>query len=286
MHRSAPILLTLLLTAPLLAGCNKIQARVEMKKGNTLYANESYREALDQFQKGLELDPHATFAWRSVGLTALALFHPGDESPENKQFAETAIDAFQKYLEDYPDDEKVRQYLLTTYVNTHRFDDALAAIEHMEQQAGKPEVKEQLEASKVRVLVQADQLDKAYELTKAYNGPDKPELLYTIGVTHWGKSYNATADMDPAERAHHVDTGLAALQEAMQIKPEYFEAMVYYNLLYREKAKMEPDPLKQQEYFAVAQEWVVKAKALRDKLKAQQEQQQKEQQKNQAAPAT
>lgn len=286
MHRSAPILLALLLTAPLLTGCNKIQARVEMKKGNTLYANESYREALEQFQKGLELDPHATFGWRSVGLTALALFHPGDESPENKHFAETAIDAFQKYLEDYPDDEKVRQYLLTTYVNTKRFDDALAAIEHMEQQADKPEVKQQLEASKVRVLVQADQLEKAYELVKTYNGPDKPELLYTIGVTNWGKSYNATADMDPAQRAHYVDTGLAALQEAMQIKPEYFEAMVYYNLLYRERAKMEPDPLKQQEYYAVAQEWVAKAKALRDKLKAQQEQQQKEQQKNQPAPAT
>src|SRR5262245_5355883 len=115
MHRSTPILLALLLlTAPLLTGCNKVQARVEMKKGNNLYQNENYREALDQFQKGLELDPGATFAWRSVGLTALALFKPGDESPQNKQYADTAIEAFQKYLEDYPDDEKVRQYLLTT----------------------------------------------------------------------------------------------------------------------------------------------------------------------------
>jgi tetratricopeptide (TPR) repeat protein len=281
MHRSTPILLALLLTAPLWTGCNKVQARVELKKGNNLYRDENYREALDQFQKGLDLDPSATFAWRSVGLTALALFRPGDESPQNKEFADTAINAFKKYLDDYPDDSKVREYLLTTYVNTHRYEDALAAIDHMEQEAKKPELKAQLEASKIRVLVQADQLDKAYEMVKAYNAPDKPELLYTIGVTNWGKSYNATADMDPAQRAHYVDTGLAALQEAMQIKPEYFEAMVYYNLLYREKAKLETDPAKQQEYIALAQEWVTKAQELRKKLKSQQDQQQ-----TKPAPAT
>jgi tetratricopeptide (TPR) repeat protein len=285
MQRSTPILLALLLTAPLWTGCYKVQARVEMKKGNALYANESYKEALDQFQKGLELDPSATFAWRSVGLTALALFHPGDESPQNKEYADIAIKGFQNYLEDYPDDEKVREYLLTTYVNTNRYDEALAAIDKMAQQQEKPEGKAQLEASKIRVLVQADRLDDAYKLAQAYNGEDKAELLYTIGVTNWGKSYNATADMDPVQRAHYVDTGLDALNKALTVKPEYFEAMVYYNLLFREKAKLETDPFKQQDYIAQAQTWVDKAKALREKIKAQEKKDKEEQdKKNQAAP--
>ena len=39
-----------------------------------------------------------------------------------------------------------------------------------------------------------------------------------------------------------------ALQKALEIKPESFEAITYINLLYREKAKVETDPVKAQEY--------------------------------------
>ena len=229
------MLLALLLTAtPLLTGCHKVQARAELKKGNALYANEEYREALVEFQKGLELDPGVTFAWRSVGLTALALFKPGDESPENKQYADTAIDAFQKYLVDYPDDDKVRDYLLSTFVNTKRYDDALTAIDKMAEAAQTPEAKTKLLGSKVSLLVQADRLDDAWKTAQAYSGPDKPELLYTVGQAYWNSSFHATAEVDPATRATWVDIGMTALDEALKIKPEYFEAMVYKNLLYRE----------------------------------------------------
>jgi len=279
------MLLALLLTAPLLTGCGKVQARVELKKGNALYQSESYKEALQQFQRGLELDPAATFAWRSVGLTALALFKPGDESPANKEYATTALDAFQKYLADYPEDEKIRDYLLSTYVNTKRYNEALAALDKMEQQPGlTPENKAKLEASKIRVLVQADRLDEATKIAQTYNGPDKAEILYTIGVTDWGKSYNATADMDPATRAKYVDTGLQSLQQALQIKPDYFEAMVYYSLLFREKGKLAAaDPVKTAEYVAQAEEWKNKAVELRKKQKAAEAEKEKQKQ-QQPAP--
>jgi len=285
MHRSTPMLLALLLTAtPLLTGCHKVQARAELKKGNALYANEEYREALQEFQKGLELDPGVTFAWRSVGLTALALFKPGDESPENKQFADTAIDAFQKYLADYPDDDKVRDYLLSTFVNTKRYDDALTAIDKMAAQAQTPEARTKLEGSKVSLLVQADRLDDAWKVAQAYNGPDKPELLYTVGQAYWNESFHATPETDPAERARWADTGMTALDEALRLKPEYFEAMVYKNLLYREKGKMEMDAVKRAEYVAQAEEWTKKAVELRKKQKAEEERRKVEE--KAAPPAT
>lgn len=287
MHRPTPILLALFLTAtPLLTGCYKVQARAELKKGNALYANESYREALQEFQKGLELDPTVTFAWRSVGLTALALFKPGDETPENKQFADTAIDAFQKYLADYPDDDKVRDYLLSTYVNTHRYDDALAALDKMEAAAQTPEDKAKLEASKISLLIQADRLDDAWKLVQAYNGPTKEELLYTVGQGYWNKSFHATADVDPATHAQWVETGMTALNQALQIKPQYFEAMIYYSLLFREQAKLaSADPAKVAELTAQADEWRTKAVALRKQQQAEQEKK-KQQEKAAATPAT
>lgn len=287
MHKSTSMLLALLLTTPLLTGCYKVQARAELKKGNTLYASESYREALQEFQKGLELDPTVTFAWRSVGLTSLALFKPGDESPTNKQYADTAIDAFQKYLADFPNDDKVRDYLLSTYVNTKRYNDALTAIDKMEQQQTTPEGKAKLEASKINLLVQADQLDAAWKLAQGYNGPDKAEILYTVGQSYWNKSFHATADVDPATHAQWVDTGMTALNQSLQAKPQYFEAMVYTNLMYREKAKLETDANKRAEDITQAEEWTKKAVALRKVQKAEEEKKLKEeQQKKAASPAT
>ncbi len=110
---------------PALTGCNKIQARVELKKGNAFYMDETYRQALEQFQKGLELDPGATFAWRSVGLSAMALYRPDVDTEENRKYADTAVDAFKKYLAYYPNDEKVEEYLITTLINAERYDEAL-----------------------------------------------------------------------------------------------------------------------------------------------------------------
>jgi len=34
-----------------LAGCQKLSARMELKKGNSHYKQEAYRDALEEFQK-------------------------------------------------------------------------------------------------------------------------------------------------------------------------------------------------------------------------------------------
>ena len=79
-----PVLLTMA-AAVLLSGCNKLQARVELNKGTSYYKNEKYQDALIQFQKGLALDPSLKRHWRSVGLTAMVLYRPGVDTPENTE---------------------------------------------------------------------------------------------------------------------------------------------------------------------------------------------------------
>ena len=137
MQRNLILPVAVLLVALPAMGCGKVRARAELKKGNSYYQQEQYSRALGYYQKGLELDPDATFAWRSVGLSALALYRPGDDSPKNQQFGETATDAFEKYLADYPDDEKVEEYLMSMYVNSKQYDEALAFVE--QKQAERPE---------------------------------------------------------------------------------------------------------------------------------------------------
>jgi len=271
-----PALAVLLLPA---LGCNKVRARVELKEGNNLYQGEQYKPALDKFQKGLALDPSATFAWRSVGLTALALYRPGDENPTNKEYGTTAISAFEKYLVDYPDDEKVKDYLLSSYVNEKQFDRALEFVTQLGQ---KNPTDPKINNYKVNILMQAGRLQDAFEVAEKMQGEGRLELLDNLARTAWDKSYRdakyslqALANATPeerdrliAEKIQIVDMGLSAEKIVVDTQSENSQAMAYYNLLLREKAKLELDEAKKLALLEEAEVYRQKAIALRDKEKA------------------
>jgi tetratricopeptide (TPR) repeat protein len=266
MHRPTTYLLALLLlTAPVLSGCNKVRARVELKKGNAFYQQESYAKALPQFQRGIELDPDATFAWRSVALSALALYRPGDASPKNREYERVAIEGFEKYLADYPEDAKAHEYLLTMYVNSKQYDKAMSYID--QQIAANPTKRGELEGMKINILTQTGQLEQAAQLAQRLPPDRRPEALYSLGVSAWDKVRNDTA-LDAAGREKLIDLGLVSMKQALDIRPEYFEAMVYNGLLFRQKADVTLDEAKKQEYLAQANEWRDKAVALRKKSQA------------------
>jgi len=246
-----------------LTGCSKVKARAEMQKGTRYYKDEAYKAALEKFQLSLRLDPTLTPAWRSVGLTAMALYRPGNDSPENLQFADTALTAFQNYLKAHPGDAKVEDYLVTTWINLGRFDDA---IKYLKAQRNAHPENTKLSTAIVTVMIKANRYQDALEFANSYMRKD-PAIYYLIGTNAWSKSYN-----DPTtsyeDRVQIVDLGLQAVQRAVDVKPDYMEAMVYYNLLYREKAKLDLDPKKKDQWTALADEWRNKAMALRERQKA------------------
>jgi tetratricopeptide (TPR) repeat protein len=254
----------LVAAAPLLVGCQKIQARYELKQGNQFYLNENYRQALEQYDKGLALDPTATFAYRSKGLAAVALFRPGVKSAENDQYAELAVKSFRQYLEDYPTDEKVREYMISTLMNAERHEDALKELRI---EAARNPNKTGVNQAIVTTLAKAGRLDEAFQWATRPGASPDPAVLYSIAVASWDKAYHDPM-LDPVARGAVVDNGLAAAKRSIELKPDYFEAMAYYNLLFREKAKLELDPAKAQEWIAEADRWRDRAKALIDAAKA------------------
>jgi tetratricopeptide (TPR) repeat protein len=266
MQRTLILPLAALLMLPA-AGCGKVQARAELKKGNSYYQQEQYARALENYKKGMDLDPDATFAWRSVGLSALALYRPGDNDPKNLQYADTAVDAFEKYLAEYPDDAKVEDYLLSTYVNARKFDDALAFIERRLQE--KPEESAKLNGYRIRILTQAGRLDKAFQLASQVQGDERALALYSIGVSAWDKVFHDPGTMDFDSKTRLVDMGLNALKTSLGIKPDYIDSMIYYGLLLRQKAALETDGAKRLEYQAEAEQWQKKAIEARKKAAAQ-----------------
>lgn len=266
MRKVAPVALFLLsLTAVLpLAGCEKMRARIEIKKGNEAYKKENYREAIKQFQDGLQLDPSIYRVWRSVGLAALALFRPGVDTKENQDYGKLAIESFQKYLQSYPTDEKVKDYLLSTYMSAERYDDALKYLRA--EQVRKPN-DAKLDSAIVTILIRQDKLKDAYAWAKSHASKSDPAVFYSIGVTAWDKAYQArkAGDPDIATRQAWITFGEQVLGESLKLKPDYHEAMVYKGLLIREQIELEPDPVKQQEMLAEAEALRKKSLELRQK---------------------
>src|SRR5262245_11218053 len=267
MQRLSILPLAVLLILPAL-GCNKVQARADLKKGNSYYQQEQYSKAMDAYQKGLELDPDATFAWRSLGLSAIALYRPGDESPKNLEYANTAIDAFEKYLAEYPDDEKIPDYLMSTYVNAKKYDEALAFIDRRIQE--KPDHAANLKRAKATILTQAGRLDKAFQQVSELQGEQKAQALFTIGATAWDRVFHDPGTLDYESRSRLVDMGLDAVKQALDLRKDYGEAMAYYGLLLRQRAALETDPEKRLADEEEARQWQQKAqKALEQQRKAQ-----------------
>jgi tetratricopeptide (TPR) repeat protein len=260
-----PPILLIFAAVMLVSGCAKLQARIELRSGNHYYKNEQYKDAVTQFQKGLALDPSLKFAWRSLALSAMAAYRPGVDTPENKAFADTAIDAFQKYLEAFPEDQKAQDFLLNTFINANRYDQALKYLE-AEVKKHPSDLKDQKLI--VSVLLRTQHIPEAYDWITSHIPNADAEPYYLVSVYCWDKAYR-DATLSPAERSKFVEMGLAAADKALQLQPEYFEAMVYTNLLYREKAKLQTDEKQKQAYYDKAEEWRNKAMALREKLKKQ-----------------
>ena len=56
-----------------------------------------------------------------------------------------------------------------------------------------------------------------------------------------------------------IDAGLAALDKALQINPEYADAMAYENLLIRERADLDDDTDQYKKDIQTADDWVQRA---------------------------
>lgn len=247
--------------ALLTSGCQRIQARAELKQGNALYAEGRYDEALGRFRRGLELDPSAAFAWRSVGFAAVALHRPGDHGAENERHADAAVEAFHEYLRSHPGDQEIEEYLLTVLLNAERYDEAIAHLERRAASGDGAAGSGEAERAISRVLIEAGRLEEAFARAEAPGREPDPEVLYSIGVACWDRAAN-DPDLDSRAAGEAADLGLRATARAIELRPDYAEAMAYHNLLLRQKARLEPDPFVQQDWIAEAVQWHERALAL------------------------
>jgi tetratricopeptide (TPR) repeat protein len=102
---------------------------------------------------------------------------------------------------------------------------------------------------------------------RAEKDSKNPEAWQTIAVYYQDEARKDSRLRD-AEKKDYVLKGIAAVDKALGIKPDYSDAMTYKGLLLRLEANLEKDPAKQQQLLKEANELRDKSEEIRKKKPA------------------
>jgi len=234
MNKTVRVLTILAAVLALLSavGCEKLRARDQINKGVQAYKSAKYEEAIEHFKNAVQLDPTLLNARLYLATAYMQQYIPGADSPENNKYAEEAIAEFKRVLDVNPPKEQkilALKGIASLYFNMKKMDDA-----------------------------------KKYHQMVADLDPNDPEVYYSIAVIDWTQAYQprlearaklglkptdltidkkTCADLLKAISANQavVEDGISKLNKAIELRPDYDDAMAYLNLMYRERADLECD---------------------------------------------
>jgi tetratricopeptide (TPR) repeat protein len=102
---------------------------------------------------------------------------------------------------------------------------------------------------------------------RAAREPNNPEAFYTISTYYWDKAYRDFRLGDD-KKVEYANMGLKAADKAIQLNPDYMEAITYRGLLLRVLAAAEKDAGKQKALLKDADAMQARAIELRKKKAA------------------
>lgn len=231
-------------------GCKKIEARIAIREGNKAYEREDYKTALSEYSRARDIDHSFPDLDRLIAYSQIGMYVPEDKSPANEKRADAAIAELTKYLQKRPDDRIARDALISMYLSANR---TSQAIDYFRNYLQSHPADLDAVRSIARLYSTQGNFNESlnwYEKITLLDSKN-PEAFYIYGVVCYEKvAKNPPAN--PAEKLAIIEKGKSALQRAIQMKPDYFEAMAYLNLLFRQQAVVETDPVKQQQLVAEA----------------------------------
>jgi tetratricopeptide (TPR) repeat protein len=227
----------------------------ELKLGVAAYKNNQYDEAIQHFRMATELDPANVNAHLYLATSYVSQFIPGVDSDDNNETAKSAIFQYQNVLDlNASNEQKVNGAKGIAYLHLN--------------------------------MKNWDEARKYYEMASDLD-PNDPENYYSIGVIDWSQCYQPRMEerarlgmrpdahlnsKDPEQkricdelRAKNwsvVEDGISKLDKAIQLHPNYDDAMAYMNLMYRERADLEcADAAARNRDLKTADDWVDKTLA-------------------------
>jgi len=227
------------------------QAREALNQGVHAFKNGQYDEAINEFQRAKLLDTRLMNARLYLATAYAAQYIPGSPSEENQELGRKSVEEFRGVLDIDP------QNLSAI--------DGIGSI--LFQMAGQPYAPDKFQESK-------SHFQKHIQIR-----PGDPEPYYWVGVIDWTLSFrsngdvrashnqkasarNQVRDTDPLpselrqqyaqEFGTMIDEGIDSLKRAIELRPDYDDAMAYLNLLYRRKADAVATPSEREDLLLMA----------------------------------
>jgi tetratricopeptide (TPR) repeat protein len=236
MARRIAAMLALLMLVVSACGCNKLKARDLLNKGVNAFKNGQSDAAIEDFKQAKEADPELLNARLYLATAYASLYIPGAPSKENQARGEQAIQEFKEVLDKEPN-------------NISAIDGIGSILYNMGSQPYDPKKFEE---------------SKTYHQKHIELRPNDPEPYYWIGVIDWLLANRTNLELRAEYNKNHlnkqvredeplpaplrpeyvskaeslVDEGTNMLKKALEIRPDYDDAMAYLNLMYRRKADM------------------------------------------------
>jgi len=267
-----------------------LRARKAIKEAHVLYQQQDYKKAAERYEEAIANDPTLSVAYFYLGNSYDQLYKPSRKGEaQNDDYLKKAIENYRKCADTEKDPllrKRSLEYLVNAYGPDKMADpgQAVPIIEEMiklepteptnyfmlatmYENGGNYEVAEQqlLKAKEMRpnssdVYMQLagfynrlGEFEKTMQALddRASKEPTNPEAFHTIAAYYWEKAYRDFRLKD-AEKLKYIELGLQAEDKALQLKPDYIDALTYKNLLLRSKALVIKNPAEQQALTAEA----------------------------------
>jgi len=249
-----------LLVGGMVAGCDSLHARMLGQDGVNLYHQGKIAEAAKKFDEAGKLDPHIPTIQLNLGFANLALYQASPKSLEGKAAASKAIFAFERYLQLRPDEERARVFLIQTFVDTGRYEDAVTFFKPMVE-ANPPDGEALTTLGIIASKTGRYEDAKGWYEKRIAVEPDNAEARLALGVLLWDYLHTH-AELTGEDRIALADVAINHLGEAIRVKPNAPNAYTYTNLVYRERAVGQTDEEKKQKDLEQATKFYNQAQQL------------------------
>ncbi len=229
-------------------GCSKLKARDQLVKGVQEFKAGHYETAIDHFQQSIQLDPTYPNARTYLATAYSYQVQPNNNTPQNLAIAQKALDGFNQVLARKPDDVDSWRQIASIDRNVMNFNKS--------------------REDELKVI----QLD-----------PKDAEANYAVGALDWQQADKTATDLLKANKITDdrmgnvklppkvcaqlasqngpiLNTAEQYLNKAVDLNPNYEEAMQYLNLDWRRKADIEcGNDAARKADIAKADDWVHRA---------------------------
>ncbi|MDQ6663620.1 MAG: tetratricopeptide repeat protein [Acidobacteriota bacterium] len=230
------------------AGCAQLKARDALNRGSAAFKANQFSQAVEYFKTAVQIDPNLEAARLYLATAYMAQYIPGAESKENIQNANAALEQFNKVLEKNPKEETATADIASIYYNQKNWDKAEEWNKKLI--ALNPKAKDAYYVLGVIAWYRWLPPDREARVKEGMK-PDDPGPL---------KDAKVREDLK-VKYLPILDDGIKAEQRALEIDPEYENAMAYMNLLIRYRADLMNSREEWKKQSEIADDWVQKSMA-------------------------